>query len=490
MGTEMYKLAGKLSDSSTTRRMFLKSLAASTTAALMADEPRTMFGAEPENELNHPPATADACILLWMAGGMAAPETFDPKTYLPFKVGLPVERILSTFPAIDTVVDNIKISAGLEKIASIMDRATLIRSHVQPDLGNILHSRHQYHWHTGYVPPQTVAAPHIGAWIARVLGPNNPVMPPFINIGQQLEANGESEELKAFTTAGFFGSEYGPFNLPVPGDAAQAVQPPSGMQPGRFANRYRFYKELVKNSPQAKYASDYQQQSMIQALENAHRLLSSDDKAAFDLSREPRKTYDKYKASRFGQGCLLARRLVEAGARFVEVTTEYVPFLNWDTHESGHSTAARMKQEIDQPVAQLILDLESRGLLDRTLVILASEFSRDMMIEGVPGSDAPDQSRAKTDILKEMKHYGLHRHFTGSSSIVLFGGGMKKGFLYGESAPERPCLVTANPITITDLHATIMTAMGISPKTAFKVERRPFYVTEDGKGVAVRELFA
>ena len=83
-----------------------------------------------------------------------------------------------------------------------MDRATLIRSHVLPDLGHILHSRHQYHWHTGYVPPQTVACPHIGAWMARVLGPLNPVMPPFINIGQRLEGNGESEELKAFTTGG------------------------------------------------------------------------------------------------------------------------------------------------------------------------------------------------------------------------------------------------------------------------------------------------
>ena len=150
---------------------------------------------------------------------MAAPETFDPKRYQPFEVGLPVEKVMSTFPAIDTAVDNIKICQGLEHIAGVMDRATLIRSHVLPDLGHILHSRHQYHWHTGYVPPQTVAAPHIGAWMARVLGPLNPVMPPFINIGQRLEGNGESEELKAFTTGGFFGSEYGPFNLPVPEDA-------------------------------------------------------------------------------------------------------------------------------------------------------------------------------------------------------------------------------------------------------------------------------
>ena len=117
---------------------------------------------------------------------------------------MPVERMVSTFPAIDTAVDNIKICAGLENIAGVMDRATLIRSAIQPDLGSILHSRHQYHWHTGYVPPQTVACPHLGSWMAKVLGPQNPVMPAFVNIGQRLEGVGEKEELKAFTTAGFF----------------------------------------------------------------------------------------------------------------------------------------------------------------------------------------------------------------------------------------------------------------------------------------------
>src|SRR3977135_2634812 len=129
---------------------------------------------------------------------------------------------MSTFPAIDTAVDNIKISKGLENVASVMDRATLIRSHFQPDLGHILHSRHQYHWHTGYVPPQTVACPHLGAWMSKVLGPRNPVMPAFTNSGQRREAGGEQEELKAFTTAGFFGNEYGPMTLPFPEEAAQS----------------------------------------------------------------------------------------------------------------------------------------------------------------------------------------------------------------------------------------------------------------------------
>jgi hypothetical protein len=468
------------------RRDFIKQLGMASTAALATNGTQA-FG----NDLViHPKAKADSCILIWMGGGMAAPDTFDPKRYLPFEKGLEVNKILSTFPAIDTNVDGIRISQGLENIAQVMDRGTLIRSAVQPDLGSILHSRHQYHWHTGYVPPITVAAPHLGAWMAKVLGPKNEVIPPFINIGQRLEGVGEKEELKAFTTAGFFGSEYGPMNLPYPEQAVQSVQPPKGMEPGRFSNRYKHFKKLLDQSPNREQTSDFQHESMIRSMESAHRLLQSKEKEAFDLTLEPKDSYTKYGDTRFGRGCLLARRLVEEGARFIEVTTEYVPFLHWDTHENGHTTAARMKKEIDQPVAQLIRDLETKGLLDRTLVILASEFSRDMMIEGVPGSVAQDQSRARTDKLKEMKQYGLHRHFTGGTSIAMWGGGVKKGFVYGKTADERPLMAVENPLSIEDLHATIYTAMGINPKTAYEVEKRPFYATKDGIGKAATDIFA
>src|SRR4051794_39461548 len=182
-----------------TRRDFLRALPAAAATTLGLGEPRPARAAEPAE---HPRATADTCILLWMAGGMASPETFDPKRYTPFEVGVPSEKILCTFPAIDTVVDGVRISQGFENVAKVMDRATLIRSHRVADLGHILHSRHQYHWHTGYVPPQTVAAPHLGSWIARVRGPNNPAIPPFINIGQRLQGGGGTEELKGVTTRG------------------------------------------------------------------------------------------------------------------------------------------------------------------------------------------------------------------------------------------------------------------------------------------------
>src|SRR5690606_33353896 len=172
---------------------------------------------------------------------------------------------------------------------------------------SILHSRHQYHWHTGYIPPQTVACPHLGSWIAKVLGPRNPVMPAFINIGQRLEGVGESEELKAFTTAGFFGSEFGPLNLPYPEEAARSVRPPQGMTGQRFVNRNKLYHRLIDKSPQRALMSDYQQESMLRSMDKAYRLLSSKERDAFDITLEPEAKRQKYDTGRFGRGCLLAR---------------------------------------------------------------------------------------------------------------------------------------------------------------------------------------
>src|SRR5690348_8068214 len=311
-----------------TRRDFLKTASVATLAALAAKTPQ-LWAAEPLEKIA---PTADTVIVLWMAGGMAHTETFDPKKYTPFEKGLESKAVLSTFPQIDTAVDNIKFSEGLENLAKVMDRGTLIRSYTAGDLGFILHSRHQYQWHTGYAPPQTVAAPHIGSIISRTLGPKEPAMPAFIDIGQRFDV-GEGEELKAFHTAGFLGSEYGPFILPNPDQAMKSVRPPGGMSPSRFERRESFFKKLVADSPINRYGSDYQKESLLRSLDNAYRLLSSPAAKAFDLTLEPKDSYDHYNTGRFGLGCLLARRLIEAGARFIEVTTEYIPFEYWDTHD-------------------------------------------------------------------------------------------------------------------------------------------------------------
>jgi hypothetical protein len=467
------------------RRGFMGATAGATLAALAGREPQIRAAQKDAA----PPATADAIIVLWMAGGMAHTETFDPKKYTPFAPGVRVERVLSTFPTIDTAVDDIKFTQGLERIGQVIDRGTVIRTFTAADLGFILHSRHQYHWHTGYIPPQPMAMPHLGAVVSKTLGPKNPTVPAFISIGQNLEIGAESAAVKAFHTAGFLGAEHGPFLITNPLDAASSVKPVKELGAARFQSRRELFEKLLAQEPVYQYAADFQRESLVRSLDSADRLLRSPSAKAFDLSLEPKEKFDVYNTGRFGQGCLLARRLIEAGARYVEVTTEYIPFLFWDTHENGHERAEIMKRQIDAPVAQLILDLEERGLLDRTLIVLASEFSRDAITEGKVGKEVKDQAINMPDVMSEPRHYGMHRHFTAAGCVLMFGGGVKRGNVYGRTADERPCTTIENPVLIEHLHATMYRALGIAPDTAYVVEKRPVFVTRDGKGVPITELF-
>lgn len=469
------------------RRMFIKRTSAATLAALAAGAPvpALLSGCGKKKKIAVD-ASADTVILLWLAGGMAHTETFDPKRYTPYEKGLEGNRVLSTFRSVPTVLDGIHFSEGLQSIGNVMDKGTLIRSYVAADMGHILHSRHQYHWHTCYEPPQTVAAPHIGAWIAKELGPKNPVIPAFIDIGQRMTV-GEAEELKAFHTAGFLGNEYGPFLIPDPSQGLESVRPPVGMDARRFEKRNRLYNDLISKSAIGDLGSDYQKESLKRSMEQAYMLLNSPEAKAFDLSLEPKEVYDIYNTGRFGLGCLLARRLTEQGARFISVTTEYEPFMGFDTHENGHTRMIGMKKMVDGPIAQLVKDLDKSGHLDRTMIIVASEFSRDMMVEGRPDAKVQEQVN-QPDIINDMKFYGMHRHFTDGCSILMFGGGIKRGFVYGKTADERPCKTIENPVKIDQVHQTIYHALGIPPDTNYEVEKRPFYTTPDGNGKPVKEL--
>lgn len=424
--------------------------------------------------------SADSVILLWMAGGMCHTETFDPKAYTPFEKGMESKSVVSTFPKVPTALDGIYFSEGLEEIGSVLDRGTLIRSYRAADLGHILHTRHQYHWHTCYEPPQSVQVPHIGSWIARELGPVNPVIPPFIDIGQRFSV-GEGEELKAFHSAGFLGTEFGPFFIPDPTKGLESVRPPAGMSLQRFESRNKLYRELIKQGPLGEKSSNYQQESLIRSMERAYQLLKSPEVEAFALENEAEDVYEAYNTGRFGLGCLLAKRLVERGARFISVTTEYEPFLGWDTHENGHTRLKAMKAYIDRPVAQLIKDLDESGHLDRTLVILASEFSRDMLLEGRPGAKIKDQVPVPDEV-NDLRNYGMHRHFTDGCSILMWGGGVKRGCVLGETAEERPFRAITEPVYIENIHQSMYHCLGIPPETHYEIEGRPFYTTPEGTG--------
>jgi hypothetical protein len=465
---------------SLSRRDFFRTAGAAAAGAALAPGLRAHQPARPV-------PTADSMILLWMAGGQASTETWDPKRHTPYEPNMEARAVHTTFRSIPTTVDGLRLAEHLPNVARVMHHGTLIKTFQAGHLGFILHSRHQYHWHTGYVPPQTVAAPHLGAVIARTLGPRHPDVPAFVDIGQR-SAGGEDFEVRAFQTAGFLGSAYGPFLVPEPATAVQAVQPPGGMSRERFLERQRLLIQTLQAQRQAQ-GLNQREEEYLRSLEGAHRLVQSPAARALDLTLEPRAIYDQYNTGRFGLGCLLARRLVEAGVRFVEVTTEYVPFLGWDTHDNGHTRLVDMMHLIDRPIARLVDDLHARGLLSRTLVVIASEFSRSMLTEGTPEQPVRDQVQVPNR-LTALAQYGMHRHFTGAGSVVLFGGGVKQGFVHGETADEPPFGTVRNPVTIPDLHASLYRALGIPADLSYEVENRPFYVTEDGRGQVIEALFA
>ena len=466
------------------RRGFMGATAAATLAALAGREPRLVAG--PQRK-----ATADAVIVLWMAGGMAQTETFDPKRYTPFAPGVNIKDVLSTFPTIPTVVDNIKFTKGLEQIASVMDRGTIIRTFNAADLGFILHSRHQYHWHTGYIPPQPMAMPHLGAVISKTLGPRNPDVPAFIAIGQTVEGPGEIGTLKAFHTVGL--PRLRPRAVPDRRSAGRRVRRP----PAEGAQR-----GAVPQPPGA-----------VREAAGAGAGLSIRRRFSARVAREVARRRGSAAALAVGEGVRPVAR-AEEELRRLQHRAASGRAACWrggsskraratsrsrrSTSRSSTGTATRtatsaptaMKKLIDAPIAQLVRDLEERGLLDRTLVVLASEFGRDAMTEGKVGKEVKDQAINIPDVMTEPRHYGMHRHFTAAGSILMFGGGIKKGFVYGKTAEERPCTTIENPVIMEDLHATIYHALGIAPDTSYVVERRPVYVTNDGKGEPILDLFA
>lgn len=434
-------------------------------------------------------ATADAMILLWMGGGQAQTETWDVKRYSPYEPGMESKGCLSTFHKIPTSADGIEISEGMPLIARTMHLATLIRSVRPEDLAVRLHTPSQHHFHTGYAPPVGVQAPSMGAWIARLLGRKHPEVPPYFDIGRTVGSSVEAFEVRAYHTGGFLGTGYGPFIVSDPLQAVATLRPASGMSQKRFAERWKMYQAV--SATQARRTGDERViADQVQAMREAEALMHSPAAEAFDLQKEGKERYDAYNTGRFGLSCLLGRRLIEAGARFVEVEYEFIPFKGWDTHEDGHTRTANMMAEIDRPISQLIADLRERGLLERTLIVLASEFGRDAVIDGDSDGETQRATTPTPDKFTEEKHYGMHQHFSAAMSAVMWGGGARGGYLHGATADERPCMISEKPVPITDLHATMYKTLGIAADEGAVVEQRPFFVTKDARGQVVSDVLA
>ena len=476
------------------RRQFLQaSIAAAAGAAL----PRLGFA----NAAGGPEATgvmkptADAMILIWLPGGVSQTDTWDPKKHTPYEKGMKGNQLLGTCPIIPTAADGIQFGAGLETMASVMDQGTVLRSLTNETKFGAVHLKAQYYMKTGYLFPAGVKAPSIGAIVARAAGRRNEQIPAYIDIGRDINAaDQEFTFINEYSGPGFYGAKYAPFMIPEPAQGMATLNAVAGMKADRLDRRQRYLETVAgmtaKELRESAKVADY-----MKVMEDARAMMDSPIKKAFEFAKDEKpevlKAYDV--GHRFGHGCLLARRLVELGARFVEVEYQYAAFRGFDMHENGKTRMEQMKAQIDRPIGTLIKELAERGLLERTLVVVATEFGRTIANQPAAGAE-PDGFAEKATgaelTIDNERMYGFHGHFSSCNSLLFFGGGMKKGFTYGKTADAHPMVPVENPASLIDVYATIFKAMGIPADHHYVTEGRPFYVTKDGKGKAIDAMFA
>jgi hypothetical protein len=390
-----------------------------------------------------------------------------------------------------------------------MHHGTLLRSLTNETKFGAVHLKAQYYMLTGYLFPVGLKAPSIGAAVARTLGPRRDNVPPYIYIGRDIDtSDAEKQFISESIGPGFYGVKHAPLMIPDPTQGLSTLSAAAGMTVERLDRRLKYLKSVGSLAGEqlrgSQKAEDY-----LKLMDAARAMMASPVKAAFDYAKdEKQSTLDAYEPKiargevqdknyyfgrRFGHGLLLARRLVESGARFVQVEYQYGPFRGFDMHEDGQSRMVEMKKQIDGPIAQLIRDLAERGLLERTLVVVATEFGRTIANQPKAGVEpigfAEGQSGDKL-IIEDQKMYGFHGHFSSANSLLFFGGGFKPGLVYGRTADRHPMVPVETPVSLTDVHATIYKALGIAADTNYVIEGRPFYVTKDGKGKAVEALLA
>jgi hypothetical protein len=456
-----------------------------------------------------PIAMADSVIFVWLPGGVAQTDTWDTKAFTPFRTGMRGNELLGTCPTIPTEVDGLRLGTGLENMASIMHLGTVLRSLTNETKFGAVHLKAQYYMMTGYLFPVGVKAPSLGAAVGRTLGPRSANVPPYIYIGRDVETNDtEKQFISEYIGPGFYGVRHAPFMVPDPTQGMATLSAAAGMTPERIDRRMKLLRESSKLAGTQLQASE-KAADYLRVMEQARAMMDSPVKRAFAFAKEEKpatleayepkiaadEQLDKkyYFGRRFGHGLLLARRLVERGARFVQVEYQYGPFKGFDTHEDGATRLVELKKQIDGPIAQLVRDLDERGLLERTLVVVATEFGRTIANQpkaGVEPIGFAEQHSGKDLVIENEKMYGFHGHFSSANSLLFFGGGFRQGLVYGRTADEHPMVPIENPVTLTDVHATIYRALGISPDTAYVTEGRPFHVTKDGKGKPIEALLA
>lgn len=376
-------------------------------------------------------------IFIFMPGGMAHQETFDPKPYAPVEYRGPMNSI-------ETNVTGVRVNEMLKNTAKVADKIAICRSMTH---GEAAHERGTHNMFTGYRPSPALQYPSMGSVIAHEFGPKNN-LPPYVAIPNQPNQ---------FAGTGYLSSSYAAFSLGSdPANANFRVQDlslPSGVDFDRFGKRQRIL-DIVNNHFEQTEKSD-SLDAVDSFYQRAYAMISSEKaREAFDISKETDALRDEYGRNTAGSRMLLARRLVEAGVRFVTMT-----YGGWDMHDNIDGGIRRQIPAFDQGYAALIRDLDQRGLLDSTMVCVCSEFGRTPKINGTAGRD----------------------HWPKVFSVVMAGGGIKQGIVYGSSnatasEPED------DPLNVEDWATTIYDRLGIvADKELMAPGDRPIEIVDGGE---------
>jgi hypothetical protein len=383
---------------------------------------------------------AKSIIHIFLPGGMAHQESFDPKGFAPPEYKGP-------YNPINTKVDGLQFGELWKNTAQVADKMVVIRSMTH---GEAAHERGTHNMFTGYRPSPALQYPSIGSVISHEFGTRNN-LPPYVCIPNQPNE---------FAGSGYLSSAYGPFSLGAdPANGKFKVQDlalPGGISEGRF-NRRRSLLDGIDNHFKTVEKSDAVN-AMDTFYQDAYKLISSPQaREAFALDKEADKLKDEYGRNDAGMRLLMARRLVEAGVRFVSVT-----YGGWDHHDNIHGAMGGQVPKFDQAYARLINDLSERGLLESTLVMVSSEFGRTPKINATGGRD----------------------HWPKVFSVALAGGGLKQGLAYGTSdalgaEPEN------DPMTVENLAMTVYNQLGINgDKELMAPGARPIEIVDGGSVVS------
>lgn len=428
------------------RRDFLKTSAMAGLAG-SAISPQLLSAAT--GEKSFPVGKAEHCIMIWLGGGSCHIDTWDPKLKGDAKERKPG----SYYDPIPTAISGVQVCEHLPKCADMLDRFVPVRSvhHEVIDEHAIATNR----MHTGRPTSGTVVYPSIGSIVAHERGAAGEGVPAYVLIGYPNITRGPGF---LGTKAGFvylLDTNSGPNGLSKPADLSQARRDRREKLLARMRAGY------LNQLPRDQFVKDYDE-TLAQALD----LSGPNFMKVFDLGSEPADLRNSY-GGEFGQRCLLSRRLIESGVRFIEVShnLNFVNGTGWDTHNEGQLNQHLLIKELDSALSTLVTDLERKKLLDKTLIVVASEFGRPPQFDG--GGGRGHQSKAFT--------------------VILAGGGLKTGQVIGET-DELGATVVSRPVSVPDLHATIHCALGIDPSFELTADGdRPVPITDQGQ--PVRELF-